>query len=277
MPPEDAFWDSYSCACNNVDYSYKCNFRITCMHTKAPIPTETPTSRPTDAPIETSTPTAGPTSAPTPNPTSDPTSTPTNEITPLPTSNPTTPAPTMSPLPYECTNIDLQPCFNISGRVITFYERAEKQLQMNSKYYETKLYTEQKGYNFVSEKDMVMYEAGMAFTNLASYQSITVRVFESATLLYESDYSLPGEGETKTIGIPRGDYYTFRNINVQLTADTEYSVVFVVHCPATKTSVAQYPLCAPHHDTYMINDFGTAASNIYAYGEEYDLPTESDL
>merc|ERR1712142_976578 len=104
---------------------------------------------------------------------------------------------------------------------ITFYERSEAQLQMTSNYYETKLYTEQKGYNFVSEKDMVMYEAGMAFTYLASYQSITVRVFESSTLLYESDYSLPGQGETKTIGFPRGDYYTFGNMNVQLSANTE--------------------------------------------------------
>jgi len=277
MPPANAFWDSYTCACNNINYRYRCNFRITCMQTKAPIPTEFPTSRPTDKPVDTPSPTSHPSFEPTSNPTPHPTNSPTDDPTLSPTFAPTTQQPTMSPLPYECIAIDLQPCINITDRVITFYERTENYFQMTSNYYETKLYTEQKGYNFVAKKDMVMYEAGMAFTNLASYQSITVRVFESATLLYESDYSLPGEGETKTIGIPRGDYYTFRNMNVQLTADTEYSVVFVVHCPATKTSVAQYPLCAPHHDTYMINDFGTAASNIYAYGEEYDLPTESDL
>jgi len=277
MPPEDAFWESYGCACNNIDYRYRCNFRITCMQTRAPIPTEDPTSRPTDAPIDTPTPTAAPSFSPTPNPTSDPTSTPTNEITPLPTATPTTPAPTMSPLPYECTPIDLQPCINITDRVITFYERAENQVQMTSNYYETKLYTEQKGYNFVAEKDMVMYEAGMAFINLASYQSITVRVFDSSTMIYESDYSLTGEGETDTTGTPRGDYYTFRNMNVQLTANEQYSVVFVVYCPATKTSVAQYPLCAPHYEAYSISGFGTAASNVYAYGDDYNLPTESDL
>jgi len=277
MPPEDAFWDSYACACNNIESLYRCNFRITCMHTKAPIPTETPTSRPTDAPIATPTPTAGPTYAPTPTPTSDPTNTPTNEITPPPTSNPTTPAPTMSPLPYECTNIDLQPCMNITGRVITFYERAENQFQMNSNYYETKLYTEQKGYNFVAEKNMVMFEAGMAFINLASYQSITLRVFNSSTLIYESDYSLAGKGETETTGTPRGDYYTFRNLNLQLVQNQQYSVIFVVHCPATKTSVAQYPLCAPHYEAYSISGVGSDAANVYAYGDDYDLPTESDL
>jgi len=148
---------------------------------------------------------------------------------------------------------------------------------MTSKYYETKLYTEQKGYSFVAEKDIVMYEAGMAFINLASYQSITVRVFDSSTLLYESDYSLMGEGETDSTGTPRGDYYTFRNINVQLTANKQYTVVFVIYCPATKTSVAQYPLCAPHYDVYSISDFGSGVTNIYAYGDDYVLPTESDL
>merc|ERR1719318_1236748 len=85
MPPEDAFWDSYGCACNNVDYRYRCNFRITCMQTRAPIPTPDPTSRPTDAPIDTPTPTASPTYTPTPNPTRAPTGTPTDEITPQPT------------------------------------------------------------------------------------------------------------------------------------------------------------------------------------------------
>jgi len=277
MPPADAFWESYGCACDNIDYRYRCNFRITCMQTRAPIPTEDPTSRPTEATIDTPTPTAAPSHSPTPNPTSDPTSTPTDEVTPLPTSTPTTPAPTMSPLPYECTSIDLQPCINITDRVITFYERAESQAQMTSNYYETKLYTEQKGYNFIADKDMVMYEAGMAFINLASYQSITVRVFDSSTLIYESDNSLTGEGETDTTGTPRGDYYTFKNMNVQLTANEQYTVVFVVYCPATKTSVAQYPQCAPNHEVYSVGGFGSGVSNVYAYGDDYNLPTETDL
>merc|ERR550517_1522693 len=106
----------------------------------------------------------------------------------------------MSPVPYECTPIDLQPCINITDRIITFYERTENQLQMTSNYYETKLYTEQKGYSFVAGKDMVMYEAGMAFTDMGSYQSITVRVFDSAgTLMYDSQ-SLSGRGETNSFG-----------------------------------------------------------------------------
>jgi len=276
-PPADAFWDSYGCACNNVDYRYRCNFRITCMETRAPIPTADPTDKPTDAPIDTPSPTPPPTADPTPDPTASPTVTPTHEITPPPTFQPTTPAPTMSPLPYECTPIDLQPCINITDRIITFYERPDNQLQMTSNYYETKLYTEQKGYNFIAEKDMVMYEAGMAFINLASYQSITVRVFHSTSLIYESDYSLTGRGATDSIGSPRGDYYTFRNINTALTANEEYSVIFVVHCPATKTSQAQYPLCAPNHEVYSISEFGSGAANVYAYGEDYELPTESDL
>jgi len=125
---------------------------------------------------------------------------------------------------------------------------------------------------------MVMYEAGMAFVNLASYQSIVVRVFDSSeALLYESDYSLDGEGMTETNGSPRGDYYTFRNMNVQLSEDEEYTIVFVVHCPATKSSKAEYPLCAPHHEVYSIDNFGTGIVNVYAYGEDYSVPTESDL
>merc|ERR1719289_823509 len=84
-----------------------------------------------------------------------------------------------------------QPCllYHMSVHRSTFNDRAENQFQMTSNYYETKLYTEQKGYNFVAEKDMVMYEAGMAFTNLASYQSLTVRVFNSSTLIYKPDFS----------------------------------------------------------------------------------------
>merc|ERR1739838_768413 len=188
---------------------------------------EHPTSIPT---LITATPTSSPSETPTQNPTGSPTATPTGQPTASPTNTPTTKAPTQSPLPYDCTSVDLQPCVNISNRLVTFYERAEKQLQMTSNYYETKLYTEQKGYTFTAEKDMVMHEAGMAFVNLASYQSITVRVFDSSeTLLYESDYSIDGEGMTETYGSPRGDYYTFRNMNVQLYEDGEYTVIFVVH------------------------------------------------
>merc|ERR1719402_2102542 len=120
-----------------------------------------------------------------------------------PTPQPTTASPTKSPLPYDCTDIDLQPCINTTDRVVTFYERPDNQLQMTTNYYETKLYTEQKGYSFVAEKDMVMYEAGMAFTDMGSYQSITARVFDSTgALLYESE-SLAGKGETETFGSPR--------------------------------------------------------------------------
>jgi len=278
MPPADAFWSSYGCACNSVDYKYRCNFRITCMQTRAPIPTEDPTSRPTDSPVDTPSPTSDPTNIPTTDPTSVPTEEPTEAVTPSPTDAPTTSNPTASPLPYECTSIDLQPCINVTNRVVTFYERTENYAQMTSNYYETKLYTEQKGYSFVAEKDMMMYEAGMAFVDLASYQSITVRVYDSSeTLLYESDYSISGLGETETTGTPRGDYYTFRNMYVQLYENEQYSVVFVIYCPATMTSTAQYPLCAPHHELYSISDFGTAAVNIYSYGEDYDVPTESDL
>jgi len=274
-PPSDAFWSAYECCLVHV--KYKCNFRITCMHTRAPIPTVDPTARPTDAPIDTPAPTHDPTSNPTPTPTSDPTASPTDEVTPNPTLSPTTPTPTLSPLPYDCTNIDLQPCVNSTDRVVTFYERTENQLQMTSNYYETKLYTEQKGYSFIAEKDMVMYEAGMAFIDMGSYQSITVRVFDSSnSLLYESD-SLSGQGETETYGTPRGDYYTFRNMNVQLTEGEQYTVVFVIHCPATMTSTAQYPLCAPHYELFSISDFGSGTVNVYAYGEDYDVPTESDL
>jgi len=148
---------------------------------------------------------------------------------------------------------------------------------MTSNYYETKLYTEQKGYTFVASQDMVMYEAGMAFVNLASYQSITVRVYDDDELLFESNYSYNGDGATVTTGTPRGDYYTFKNMNVQLYEGQEYTVVFVIHCPATMTSRAEYPLCAPHYEVYSIDDFGTATVNVYAYGEDYVRPTESDL
>jgi hypothetical protein len=278
IPPENAFWDSYGCACYSTKLKYSCNFKISCMHTMAPIPTERPTSKPTPAPIDTLLPTNVPSDKPTDDPTSTPTSNPTGQPVATPTSQPTTENPTQSPLPYECTSVDLQPCINDTNRLITFYERTENQLQVNSNYYETKLYTEQKGYVFTAKKDMVMYEAGMAFVNLASYQSITVRVFDSSeTLLFESEYSIQGLGATETIGSPRGDYYTFRNMNVQLIEDQAYTVVFVIHCPATKTSRAEYPLCAPHHEVYSIDEFGTGTVNVYAYGEDYVVPTESDL
>merc|ERR1712142_1229634 len=206
-----------------------------------------------------------------------PTSNPTDIPTVAPTADPSTATPTQSPVTYICTPVDLQPCTNITGRDVTFYEREDNQDQVNSNYYETKLYTEQKGYTFTASEDMIMYEAGMAFVNLASYQSITVRVFDENEVLYESDYAYDGNGITVTTGSPRGDHYTFRNINVQLHSGQEYTVVFVVHCPATKTSRAEYPLCAPNYEPYAIDDFGSSIVNIYAYGEEYEIPTESDL
>jgi hypothetical protein len=248
------------------------------MHTNAPIPTEYPTLIPTSSPVDTPIPTSTPSNRPTYLPSKTPTTDPTVQPTETPTNDPTSENPTQSPVPYDCTTVDLQPCTNVTNRLVTFYERTENQLQVNSNYYETKLYTEQKGYTFTAEKDMVMYEAGMAFVNLASYQSITVRVFDSSeTLLYDSDYSINGQGATETTGSPRGDYYTFRNMNVQLYEDEEYTLVFVVHCPATKTSRAEYPLCAPHFEVYSIGDVLTDIVNVYAYGEDYEVPTESDL
>jgi len=277
IPPADAFWNAYGCACADVKRKYKCNFRVICVETMAPIPTELPTSTPTPAPV-TDSPTEKPTQQPTSTPTQTPTAAPTDIPTVEPTNEPFSTSPTQSPVPYNCTEIDLQPCYNTTNRVVSFDERSDNQLQITSNYYETKLYTEQKGYTFTAENDMIMYEAGMAFVNLASYQSITVRVFDSSeTLLYESKYSLSGKGETHTSGTPRGDYYTFKNMNVQLNSGEEYTILFVIHCPATKTSQAEYPLCAPHYDLYSISNFGSAVTNVYAYGEDYILPTESDL
>jgi len=277
IPPVDAFWESFACGCHDATLQDECNFRITCLETKAPIPTEQPSESPTTAPIDTITPTEQPTESPSSAPTESPSSEPTQIPTPVPTANPTTATPTLSPVPYECTPVDLQPCTNDTGRDVTFYEREENQDQVTSNYYETKLYTEQKGYTFVASEDMIMYEAGMAFVNLAGYQSITVRVFHDTEMLYESAYSYNGNGVTVTTGSPRGDYYTFRNMNVQLQGGQQYTVVFVVHCPATKTSRAEYPLCAPHYEVYSIDDFGSSIVNVYAYGEEYEVPTESDL
>merc|ERR1719245_1486478 len=102
------------------------------MHTAAPIPTENPVVMPT-----TEVPTSAPTGDPTPVPTSSP------------SFQPTTNRPTQSPLEYECTALDLQPCGNTTGRVLSF-NRDTNQEQITSNYYETKLYTEQKGYNFVA-------------------------------------------------------------------------------------------------------------------------------
>jgi len=284
IPPENAFWESYACGCTSLDLQTECNFRVTCMHTKAPIPTEQPSHSPTPAPIDTQSPSPSPTSLPSPVPTRPPTSEPTHSPTMDPTSQPTTGMPTPAPVNYDCNTIDLQPCSNTTVRDVTFYERADNQREVNSNYYETKLYTEQKGYTFVASQDMIMYEAGMSFVNLASYQSITVRVFAASTslrhnssLLYESDYAYDGNGVTKTTGSPRGDYYTFRNINLHLYSGETYTVVFVVHCPATMTSRAEYPLCAPHNEVYSIADFGSSIVNVYQYGEDYKIPINSDL
>jgi len=278
IPPANAIWKAYGCACMDVKRKYECNFKISCMHTMAPIPTSLPSSQPTPSPVDTDPPSTAPTIRPTKNPSDNPTHSPTNAPSQHPTVAPTSAPPTQSPVPYDCTNIDLQPCFSITDRNISFYERTQNQTQVNSNYYETKLYTEQKGYTFTAEKDMVMYEAGMSFINLAAYQSVTVRVFNSSeSLLFESAYSISGKGETNTAGIPRGDYYTFRNMNVQLSEGDEYTVLFVIHCPATKSSRAEYPLCAPHYELFAIDDFGDGVYNVYAYGEDYILPLESDL
>jgi len=278
IPPTEAFWQAYGCACTDVKRKYECNFSITCLETMAPIPTAIPTSPPTPSPVDTDSPTGAPTDEPSSNPTEQPTLQPTNNPSQQPTKDPTTAQPTQSPVPYDCISVDLQPCLNTTTQIVSFYERTENQMQVNSNYYETKLYTEQKGYTFTAEKDMVLYEAGMAFVNLASYQSVTVRVFDSSeSMLFESDYSISGKGETHTTGTPRGDYYTFKNMNVQLYNGQEYTIVFVIHCPATKTSRAEYPLCAPHYELVAIDDFGTGINNVFAYGEDYILPSESDL
>jgi len=278
IPPTDAFWKAYDCACNDVKRKYECNFRVTCMQTMAPIPTGSPTSQPTSSPVDTDAPTPAPSENPTENPTDHPTLAPSNNPSKQPTVAPTYASPTQSPVPYECTDVDLQPCHNTTSRDVSFYERPDNQSQVTSNYYETKLYTEQKGYTFTAEKNMVMFEAGMAFISLASYQSVAVRVFDSSeNMLFESDYSITGKGETHTVGTPRGDYYTFKNMNVQLYEGQEYTLVFIIHCPATKYSRAEYPLCAPHYELFAINDFGTGVNNVYAYGEDYILPTESDL
>jgi len=276
-PPENAFWESYACGCTTLDLQAECNFKITCMHTKAPIPTEQPSNSPTPAPIQTQLPSLAPTPNPSPLPTGSPTSDPTEAPTVDPTSYPTTGMPTQSPVTYDCKTVELQPCSSTTEREITFYERADNQTQVTSSYYETKLYTEQKGYTFIAGQDMIMFEASMSFVNLASYQTIKVRVFDDFSMIYESDYSYDGNGITKTNGSPRGDYYTFRNINVTLLSGQQYTVVFVVHCPATKTSRAEYPLCAPHYEVYSIAEFGTSIVNVYQYGEDYSIPTESDL
>jgi len=272
LPPEDAFWEAYGCGCITREYKYRCNFIIKCMHTAAPIPTEHPTPlTTTNTDIPTSSPTNDPTPAPTAEPTDNPTSVPTHE----PSFEPTTSNPTQSPLEYECTPLELQPCGNTTGRVLLF-DRDTNQDQITSNYYETKLYTEQKGYNFVANENMIIQEAGMTFINLASYQTIRVRLFDSSSLIYESD-SQYGNGMTETTGSPRGDYYKFKNMNVQLIANQAYTLVFVIHCPATKTNRAEYPLCAPHFELYSINHLVTDTLNVYAYGEDYIPSTASDL
>jgi len=279
IPPADAVWQAYGCACTDTRRKYECNFRVTCLETMAPIPTSTPTAPPSPSPVDTESPTGLSTYAPSSSPTEQPTFPPTPTPSQQPTEDPSSAPPTQSPVPYDCTDIDLQPCYtNRTNESLTFYERTEDQMQVNSNYYETKLYTEQKGYTFTAEKDMVMHEAGMAFVNLASYQSISVRVFDSSeSLLFESDHSISGKGETHTSGTPRGDYYTFKNMDVPLYEGQEYTIIFVIHCPATKTSRAEYPLCAPNHELFSIDDFGMGVYNVYAYGEDYILPDNSDL
>jgi hypothetical protein len=272
LPPKHAFWEAYKCGCVSRDYKYRCNFRIRCMHTMAPIPTEFPTIIPTLVSTDLHS------SSPTSNPTTFPTSEPTTNPTPVPSDNPsfqpTTSSPTQSPL--DCVPLDIQPCGNITGRGVHFTDRDNNRSQITSNYYETMLYTEQKGYSFVARENMVLHEAAMAFINLASYQTISVRLFDSS-LIYESDYSLSGKGITGTTGSPRGDYYKFQNINIPLLANRTYTLIFVIQCPATKTNRAEYPLCAPNYEPYSVGDFATDTVNVYAYGVDYNLPTTSDL
>jgi len=272
LPPKDAFWEAYECGCISREYKYRCNFRIKCMHTAAPIPTEYPTPPPT---TNTDVPSSSPTDDPTPAPSADPSENPTSVPTFHPSLQPSTDNPTQSPLEYECTPLDLQPCGNTAGRVIRF-DRDTNQSQITSNYYETKLYTEQKGYSFIPNENMIIFEAGMAFINLANYQTISVRLFESSSLIYESD-SLPGNGMTEMAGSPRGDYYMFKNMSLQLIANQSYTLAFVIHCPATMDSRAEYPLCAPNFELYSINDLATDTLNLYAYGEEYIPPIKSDF
>merc|ERR1719464_1207601 len=146
VPPEDAFWQAYGCACGEIKKKYECRFKIRCIHTEAP----------TASPFSTQ-PTKSPSRNPTPKPTALPSSAPTNM--------PTTPSPTLSPVPYDCVEIDMEPCTNVT--MITYPDRPTNQDQNNLKYWETKLYSEQKGYEFVAMDHYALREAGMAFINLA--------------------------------------------------------------------------------------------------------------
>jgi len=276
IPPEDAFWQAYGCACGEIKKRHECRFKVRCIHTKAPIPSPDPTPNP--SPLPTPQPTGSPLTTPDPTrgPSPTPTSNPTTPPTPEPTDVPTTASPTQSPVPYDCIEIDMEPCTNWTEK--TYPQRDVDKDKNNLKHWETKLYSEQKGYEFVATHDYALHEAGMAFINLASFHSIHVRVFEtdSGDLLFNSTYQY-GHGMTKTVGTPRGDYYTFRNMNVQLYEGVKYSIVFVVVCPHTQTMTAEYPLCAPSWETYTIRGFATDVRNVYQYTEVMQVPTDSDL
>jgi hypothetical protein len=171
----------------------------------------------------------------------------------------------------------MEPCSNWTN--VVYNDRDPPNQQQTTKYYETKLYSEQKGYSFTAQQDMVMYEAGMRFINLASYQSVTCLVYEnhSGEMIYDAGYWQDGRGMTKEVGEPRGDYYEFKKMNLQLYKGLKYTVVFIIKCPHTETMRAEYPLCAPNHETYTIKGFGDDVLNIYQYGEEQIMPTETDL
>merc|ERR1719193_752663 len=81
IPPADAIWKAYGCACTDVKRKYECNFKVSCMETMAPIPTALPSSQPTPSPIDTNLPTSAPSAKPSSNPSERPTQPPTNTPT----------------------------------------------------------------------------------------------------------------------------------------------------------------------------------------------------
>ena len=119
IPLENASWESYAYGCSSLDLQAECKFRVTCMHTKAPIPTEQPLQPPTPAPVDTPAPTKPTTAIPSPIPTAPPTSEPTDSPTKNPTSEPTTAMPTQAPVPYDRNVVDLQPCSNTTVSIIS--------------------------------------------------------------------------------------------------------------------------------------------------------------
>jgi len=275
LPTEYALWDSNARDCSGLDSISECNLRITYMLTRAPVLKEHPSSSPTVAHISIDFPTLL-TPEPSPMPSREDTFMKTVSPTNDPTVQPATPTQTRASVPYDGTPVDLQPCTNVTVRDGTPHERSENQEQVTSNYYETKLYTEQKGYTFVASQDLVINEADLAFIKIANNQYISVCVFNDERLLYQSEYPYDGGGVTPTTGTAREDYYTCKNMNVQLYNAQEHTAGFVILCPTTKISRAVYPLCALQHEVYSIDDISISTVNVYAYGEDYVRPTESD-